>query len=256
MLNEFRPLVIKAGDQQIGEDARVRVQGSKNMTLLSDFFLFEIYNMSDTDFAAVNNNKMMYAYGMDGRLICCGEIDEIYTKVDNTNLVTSISVIDGKSFWETRVNKSFGGGTTISTTFRGLIQNASVGAFTAPDLRMIRGQTYTGRLAESISELAKSVHGRAYITNNTVYVTAKGRSSEIVYVNSEDVIEDRNSGSGLRIVKTIMKGYPIGTLVSLSNNQYRLVSQKISADNYKGSWDSILVLVDESVLPYNGMEGG
>ena len=256
LLNEFRPLVIKAGGTEIGVDQRVRVQGSKNMTLLSDFFIFQIYNIASTDLSVINDNKMMYAYGLDGSLICSGEIDDVYTKTDGTNSLTEISVIDGKSFWETKVSKSFGGGSYISTTFRNLIQNASVGSFTADDLRMIRGQSYDGRLAENVSELAKSVHARAFITNNTVFIAAKGRAAEVITIGSDEIIDDQNNSVGLRVIKTVMKGYPVGALVNVDDKQYRLVSQKISADNYKGSWDSILVLVDEKELPVNGMEGG
>lgn len=256
LLNEFRPLVIRADNKVIAEGQRVRVQGSKNMTLLADFFLFEIYNLSSEDLATINNSKMLYSYGMDDGVICCGEIDDIYEKADGVNMVTSISVVDGKSFWATKVSQSLGGGNTVSSTFRTLMQNAYTGAFAAPDLRMIRGQTYSGRLAESISMLAKSVHARAFLTNNTVFITAKGQAAEVVTIKEGDVIDDRNNSQGMRIIRTVVKGYPTGALVNLSGDQYRLVSQKINADNYKGSWESILVLVKEKELPFNGMEGG
>lgn len=256
MANEFRPLILKAGGNQIGEDQRVRVQGSKNMTLLSDFFLFEVYNLTDEDLSYITGNKMLYAYAEGGGLLCCGEIDGMYTRVDNTNVIYTISVVDGQSFWDKKITKSFGGGTTVSSTFRGIVEGASVGAFNADDLRIIRGQTYTGRLAECISDLAKTVHARAFITNNSVYVTAKGRATETISLTDEEIIDDRNNSDGLRIIKTIVKGYPIGAFIQISGSIYRLVSQKITADNLKGNWESILVLVNENVLPINGMEGG
>ena len=254
--DEFRPLILKSGGEQVASDARVRIQGSKNMTLLCDFFLFEIYNLADYDLAIIQENKMIYAYAESGGLLCCGEVDDIYTRTDGANLVTTIAVVDGKSFFSTKVNRSFGGGTTISQTFRGLVQNAAIGAFVANDFKLIRGQTYSGRLADCISDLAKSVHARAFITNGTVFVSAKGKAADIINVNESDVLDSENASPGLRNVKTIMKGYAVGALVQLDGKQYRLVSQKINADNFKGSWDSTLVLVDESLLPAHGLEGG
>lgn len=256
VLNEFRPLKVKAGNVQIADEHRIRVQGSKNMTLLSDFFLVEIFNMTEQDASALVENKTISVFGEDGGLLCSGEIDDVYTKAQGVNVVTIISVVDGKSFWETGVNKTFGGGSSVETVFKSIIQNAKIGAFTASDVRMIRGQTYTGSLAESISMLAKSVSGRAYITNGTVYVTAKGKSAETVNLAEEDIILDDDNATGIRIVKTIVKGYPVGALVDIRSKKYRLISQKFEADNFEGSWDSYLILAKESEISDGGMEGG
>lgn len=255
-LNEFRPLKVKAGDVQIAYEHRIRVQGSKNMTLLSDFFLVEIFNMTEQDASALIENKTISVFGEDGGLLCSGEIDDVYTKAQGVNLITVLSVVDGKSFWATGVAKTFGGGSSIKTVLQSIIQNAKMGEFTASDVRMIRGQTYTGRLAELVSMLARSVYGRAYITNGTVYVTAKGKSAETVNLDDDDIILDEDNATGVRIIKTIVKGYPVGALVEVGNKKYRLVSQKFNADNFEGVWDSYLILVNEAEITDGGMEGG
>ena len=226
------------------------------MTLLPDFFLVDIYNLTGTDAYSLKNNKTLTVIGRDGGMLCTGEVDDIYTHLSDTNTITTVSVIDGKSFWESKINKSFGGGTTVETTLRNIISGASMGAFIASDVRMIRGQTYNGRLAECVSELAKSVHGRAYITNGTVYVTTKGRSAETVRLSEDDVIVQDDTATGVRMIKTQVKGFPIGSLIELDGRKYRLVSQKFDADNFEGPWDTYLILVDEQQISPGGMEGG
>lgn len=226
------------------------------MTLLPDFFIVEIYNMSDEDRAVLNDNEMIYVYGRDDGLLCCGEIDDTYTREVDSNTITTLSIVDGKSFWNTWISKSFGGGSSVKTIYESIVQNASRGLFTADDVRLIRGQTYDGRLAECVSMLARSVHARGFITNNTVFITAKGKTSEVATVNEDDIIEAQDFATGIRIVKTDVKGYPAGALCEVSGNQYRLVSQKFDADNYDGNWDSYLILADEKELSDGGMEGG
>jgi len=255
-LNELRPLKIKVGSKIIAEELRIRVQGSKNMTLLPDFFVVEIYNLGDDDMYTLNNGGKLSVTGQDGGLLCSGEIDDIYTKIVQTNRITSISVVDGKSFWATRINKSFGGGSSVKTTFESIVSGAYRGAFCASDVRMTRGQTYTGRVAENVSMLAKSVHGRAYITNGTVYISTKGMAAETITIDESDVINQDDSATGLKIVQVSVKGYPIGALTVLGRRKYRLVSQKFSADNYEGPWESHLILVIEEDVSYGGMEGG
>jgi len=191
-MDNFRPLTIKAGDEQISEGHRIRVQGSKNMTLLPDFLVVEVYNLTDEDIASITHNKTLFVYGENGGLLCSGEIDALYTHQRGANMVTEISIVDGKTFWGTKISKSFGGGSSIKTVFQNIIQNAKIGPFTASDVKLIRGQTYTGRLAECVSMLAKSANGRAYITNGTVYVTSSGESAEVVKLNESEIILDHS----------------------------------------------------------------
>lgn len=223
------------------------------MTLLPDLFAVQIYNMSDEDLSSLTENRKISVSGETGGLLCSGEIDDMYTKQDGPNMVTYISVSDGKDFWRTKVSKSLGGGSTIKDVLRSIITNAKMGEFTADDVRLIRGQTYSGRLAECVSMLAKSANGRAYITNGTVFVTAKGKSAEVVVLNDDDIILDQDTATGARMVKTKLKGFPVGALIELGNTQYRLVSQKFDGDNFEGAWDSYLILIKDSSFE---MEGG
>ena len=252
VLDEFRPLTVKAGDAQIADNQRIRVQGSKNMTLFPDFFQVEIYNMTDEDLASLTDSQIVSVYGEEGGLICTGKLDDMYTKQNGANITTTISVVDGQDFWRSKVVKTLAGNSSVKTAYQNIIQNAKIGAFTAEDKKIIRGQTYCGRLADCVSMLAKSVNGRAYITNGTVFVTTKGMSAEIVSLSDSDVILDQDTAEGALIVKTSVKGYPVGALVEIGNAKYRLVSQKFDADNFEGAWDTYLILINEALFELEG----
>lgn len=255
-MNELRPISIMADGQKIAEGLRVRVRGSLNMTLLPDFFIVEIYNLSPDDNYILTDAKKLTVSGKEEYIICTGEISDIYSRTEGTNTVTGIAVSDGESFWKTKINKSVGGGASISNTIREILSNADFGGYLANDIRIQRGQCYTGSLAEAISMLAKSGNGRAFFTKGVLYVVKKGTATEIIEIEEDDIINDENYAKGVRTIKTEAKGYPMGSLVTVNGRQYRLVSQKVSLDNYEGDWASNIVLVDESELSKEGMVGG
>lgn len=254
MYEEYRPLSIFADNNQIAEGLRATVKGSSNMTLIPDFFIVSIYNLSDLDLATLKNSKRLDINAEGDYSLCSGEIDDIYTHEQGTNVITDIAIRDGKSFWNTRISKTVGGGGDVRSTILNILSNASFGGFQADNPRIPRGQTYVGRLADCISSLAKTANGRAFVTRGVLYVVKKGQSSETVRILEDDIINDQSMAKGIRILKVSAKGYPVGALVEVKGKWYRLATQKIELDNYKHDWSSTLILADEDEL--EGMVGG
>lgn len=256
LLNNYRPISVYADGTKIAEELRVRVKGSLNMTLFPDFFSLEMYNLSDADMAVLQDAKKITISGEDEYTICTGEIEDVFVREEGVNTIASVSVVDGKSFWMTKVSKTLGGGAEIEATITNLVQNVKFGGFFATNKRIIRGQTYTGRLADNISMLAKSASGRAFVSKGVLYIIQKGKASETVVVEPGDVINDFSYAKGSKILKTVAKGYPIGAIVRYGGRDYRLVSQKFDLDNYKGDWASNIIIVDEQDISPEGMVGG
>lgn len=256
MLNDKRPLVLMAGGVTLSADQRMWVRGSGNMSLLPDFYMIDIYNLSDDDLSAVREAKTITAYGADNSMICYGEIDDIFTRLEGVNTVTSIAITDGKSFWSAKVNQTVGGGAGFRDALNVIMTGAAVGPWMASETRLPRGQTFSGRLADSVSMLAKSANARAFLTKNVVYVVERGRASDIITIEDSDITGETSYADGVVMLRTKVKGYPIGVIASRNGKKYRLVSQKISADNFKGDWRSDVLLVDEDQVDVFGMEGG
>lgn len=254
--SNYRPISVYADGTKVAEELRVRLKGSQNMTLFPDFFSIEIYNLSDEDMSVIQYAKVLTVNGEDEYTICTGEIEDVYVREEGVNTITSVSFVDGKSFWRSKVSKTLGGGSDIQTAISNLVQNVKFGGFYATNKGIIRGQTYTGRLADNISMLAKTAEGRAFVAKGVLYIVQKGRASEIVSIDPDDVINDLSYMKGSRILKTTAKGYPMGALVHYGGGSYRLVSQKFDLDNYKGDWCSNIVIVDEQEISAEGMVGG
>ena len=226
------------------------------MTLLPDFFLVIVYNMSDEDMSEIQNKKELKICTSDKAVLCSGEVEDIYRHTEGMNDVFEVSLSDGQTFWEKRINKPVGGGTTFKSTLYHIIEGARMGSYLADDPRFIRPQAFSGRLADAVLDIAKGVHARAFLSKNVVHVVTKGKSEIIITVSEDELIEEPNYANGVCILRTVVKAYPVGVLCEFRNKRFRLVTNAVSADNYKGDWQEEITLVDESYLDENGMDGG
>ncbi len=254
--NEFRPLILKADGNRIAADLRIRIRGRSNMTLLPDLFVIDVYNLTDEDSATISESKTISALDETDALLCYGEIEDVYTHPEETNTITTLVIADGSSFSQMRISKTVGSGSRVRDAFFHILGNAVNGSYLSSDLRLPRGQVFSGRLLDCVSVLAKTVNARAFLTHGAVFVVEKGRSESVLELTEDDIIDDPSSAEGTIIVKAKVRGYSVGTILKFRSHAYRLASQSFDADNQKGLWRTELTLVDEDSLSAYGMEGG
>ena len=256
ILPEIRVLTAKAGNTDIFNGLRIRVQGRANMTLQPDLFLVEVYNPTDEDVIYARKIGSMSVFGHDGGLVCYGEIEDVYTRQDGSNDVTVFSLSDTQTFWESKTVKSIGAGIKVSAVIRSLAVGAAMGSYLADDLKIVRGMSVSGRNADVISMLAKSVNARAFVSGGVLHVVSKGRAEILAHINEDDVLEEPQYADGVCIVKTVVKGWPVGMMCMYDRKMFRIIAQEIDADNLKGLWRTNVFLISEDALDADGMGGG
>ena len=254
--NDFRPLILKAGETEIAKGLRFRARGKSTMTLLPDLFIVDIYNLPEEEMAILKQaSYMSVLFEKTEETLCYGEIEDIYENQQEANQLTTVVLADGKGFIESKVSKSIGAGASVRTAMASIL-SGYMGSFLASDVRLIRGQTFSGRLSDCVSTLAKAVNARAFFTHGAVVTTAKGQAEDVKSIDDEDIIDDPFFSEGVCIIRTKIKAYPIGIMIIFDGKQYRLATQLLDVDNKEGPWKLELTLVDENDLEANGMEGG
>ena len=181
LLNETRPLWLKADNTEIAKDKRIRVKGRSNMTLIPDFFMVDIYNLSEEDELSLRNAERLSVFGESMIILCSGEIQEIYTHVEQSNEIITVSISDGMKFWKSRADIAVSSGVWCRDAIKTILKNAKFGLFLCDDFRMPRGQTFSGRTADFINEFAISLSARAYILNNTLNIVGKESEEDISF---------------------------------------------------------------------------
>jgi len=237
-------------------DNRVRVQGRSNMTLLPDFFLVDIYNLSGEDDVYVHNAKKLTVCDESGMSLCTGDIEGIYRHEEGANDVVSVSVSDGLEFWNTSADVTIGGGAYVKDAIKTILNGAEFGAFVCDDIRMPRGQTFSGRIADIIHMTALTVRARAYITHGILNFVGKDSMPNVVVINNDDVIISPSILEDALILKTKVKGYSVGNVIEYIGTRYRVIVQTVNVDNLTGDWSTEMTIVENEKFLMGGMEGG
>lgn len=257
MIIDQRPMkVMIDSDTEVAKDLRKYLRGKTSMNLMPDYYLLDISGMSDSDLEIIKSSKKITVAGENDSILCLGVVDEIYQYQDDMNEVTSIAISDGKDFWFSVANASIGKGASIRNTLVTCLGGFPLASYIADNPQLLRGQTYLDRLPDVVSTLARSVHARAYFTHGQVNVVAPGSASSVLNIPDKEILENPGFSNGVCTLKTKVKGYPIGLLVTIEKKRkkYRLVSQTVNADNWEGDWVSELMLIDEDII--SDIEGG
>lgn len=257
MLSEYRPIWVYADENEIATDLRVRVKGRSNLTLLPDFYTVEIYNISATDESYLRNARTITVKVDRESIVCTGIIEGIYTHEERANTVTTVSVSDGGDFWQKTVNISIGKGASVFDVIRTIVDgSATIGVFLCEDIRMPRGQVCSGRVAEIVETFARSLHARAYITENVLNLVSKGSVTNTFNLNAEDTIGSLDTMDGVYVLKIKGRSFSVGDYIGYQGKNMRIIARAVSLDSQEGDWDIEISMVEDSMFTIEEMEGG
>lgn len=254
MILDHRPMKVYADNDEVAKKLRKRLIGKTVMSLMPDFYTLEISGLLDEDMQYLKFCKEIKVVGEDNSILALGKIQEIYQRQEGMSEVTTVSFADGMDFWTTITNQSIGKGATVRNSIATVLGSFPLASYMADDDRFFRGQAYLGRLPDVVSAMAKSVHARAYFTQSQVHVVKKGAASSVLFIPDKEIIDLPGFTNGMCIIKTKVKGYPVGLMVVMEGQEkkYRLLSQALRADCWEGDWISELALVDEDEIDNMG----
>ena len=250
--DDLRILRVYADSVQIAIESRVRVQGRSNMTLLPDFFAIDVYNMPDEDLGKVRSSNILFVNGLDNSTICYGQIEDIFVRPSESNVVTTISISDGNDFWNAQIRKTIGRGAGVRESISAILKGAVLGSYLAENPRLIRGQTISGKQPEIIRSYAQSLNARAFLSHGVLHIVEKGKAENTVIIPESELIEEPSIANGVCILQLKVKGYAVGSMAIVRGKQYRIAAQSVDADNFSGMWRTELILVNEDMLSWMG----
>ena len=251
-MDELRSLSVLADGSPIAENRRIRLRGRTVMGLRPDAWEVDVYFLSEEDAATLHEAKDVSVLGEDDSLLASGRVEETFTHLEDGKLITTIMVTKGMDFWRSTVSISVAKGNTVQDTIQTLCRNGScpvsVAAMQAKNATFFRGQTFHGRTADYVATLAKSIDARAYYVRGGLYIMSRNAATDSITLEEEDTAMGVARLDGAAVARlTKMRGYTIGAWIMLPGEatRYRLLCQSVDADNYKGSWRTELILVNE-----------
>lgn len=255
-MSEQRELSLYADGNRIAEGCRIRVHGGAGMTLLPDAWQIDLYNATGEDLAALRRAEWAALYGEQGGLLCAGRLTEIGRRTLQAREISSLMLTDGGAFWRATVSLSVRGDTGLRAVLQAVLDHCSspipLATFPETEQRFPLGQTWYGRAADAVREIASAAGGRAYVFRDHLYVVRDGSGAARTFIAAERLRGEPLFLSDAVILQTDMAGWPVGHMAEVEHSRVRgqwlIAAQRVSADSREGEWKSELTLVDPGKL--------
>lgn len=230
--------------------SRLCLHGRADAELKPDLWYLDIYNVPEGWEIAFPVSATVSVKGEGGSLLAEGRILEGSYDFRSGDRVLTLCFSDCMPFWESTVSLSLPPGKTPEETAEALLEACShpvvLGAFPPSDRVFSRGQSFHGRAADCLKDLARSEKARIFMHRHVLYIL-RGDGGAPARPAPEDLLDTPVRTSGATLVTTSMKGWPVGfSAVLPTGEKGRIQSQVIHADNREGPWSSTLILVPET----------
>lgn len=201
----------------------------------------KIYNLSDQTISRITKDKYVVVqagYEGDVGTVALGTIEDVSTKWQGVDKITTLLVGDGTSSWLTaRVNKSWRQGVKASEIARDIIGmlGLSVGRIELPnDIAYPSGRTLTMGAKTALEELARDAGARLHVTRQAVYMVPPSRyetvgvvlSAETGLLDSPEPVSKPEGGYKLRALlqHRITTDAMVEIRSRTANGEFRVVS--------------------------------
>lgn len=262
-MEELRELSVHVDGVQIAKGLRMTLKGRSTMCLRPDYWILNIYNLSGFAEHQVRNAKEIIVCGLGKSELCRGSVEDIYRHSEGVKDITTIAICDGGKFWDSSISISLASGNKISQTVRTIISRCSspikMVSYQANDGLLSRGQVFHGKTVKYVSDLAKSVFARAFLTRGAIGIFGKGKAASVIRIKPESgLLEISRTNNAVIARMGVVQGFAVGQLVEIPEDakRYRLICQSIDADNHDGVWQTELLMADESQMTDEEWSGG
>ena len=251
MTNDLnRNLTVAADGQPVVSFNRAYLWGSDMLGLYPMPFTLKMWNLSDSDYYLLTASKEISVSSGDA-ILASGAVSDVYRRMLPEGRITEAVFSPGIRLWEAPVSLSVEAGVSASETVRRILEASDAGisllSFPGIDPARIRGQVFSGRAAECVSEALSAVSARGCLTAAGLCVVPEEALPVSMELAEADLIEEPvRAGNMLLTVKTRPVGWPLGKMVSVAwkgNTTTGLVVERsIDADNMQGKWQAELLI--------------
>lgn len=220
----MRQIELTAGDKTFkneGPDGGFRIEFRVPFSTSEDPDISEIkiYNLSKRSISAIEGKAytiLNAGYKGDIGNILSGKVEEVSSKWDKVDKITTISVSDGGFEWRnTRIQKTYAPGSTakyIMQDLSGMLGLEVVEISPKEDKIYQLGRTISGNVETALKQLVKDTQSKMYINKGKLYIRDKDKgtvtgfvlNSSTGLIGSPEKVEEENS-KGQKVVKYNVK---------------------------------------------------
>ncbi len=246
-----RHLSVLADNEPSAPDSRFRLAGTVRIGLFPSLFLLECWNLSEADGFRLRNTRNLSVMREDSCL-AFGRVSDVFCRTVPEGTVTTAAFSLGLDLWESRVSVSVPAGASVSETVRRLLEASGTGirllSFPGEDPVCFRGQAFSGRAAECITEALSAASARSYLVPAGLCVIPAEPLPATLHLKEKD-LKDRpafaDSGRKM-ILSTSVTGFQPGEEMTLETDGKAfsglILERMTEADTAMGPWRSQLLV--------------
>ena len=208
MIVANRSLAVTTDGELLAFSGRIRLRGQDELSLFPALFTMELWNLPEESALRISRCRSITVSHEDACLVS-GAVSDVYRHATPEGILTSVSISLGLNLWESVVSLHVPAGTTVSDTVRAILTASGTGiqllSFPETDPISIRGQSFFGRAAESITSVlsATSIGATAHRADRLFRLTsAPSRYPPLAVDGSSPAVNSRPmlTPSGLKVV--------------------------------------------------------
>lgn len=261
-----RQIDLMAGSKGFdGDNFRIEFNVPFSTSEDPDVSEINIYNLSKDSLAAIESKAYVIlnvGYKGDIGNILSGKIEELSSKWDRVDKITTIKVSDGGFEWRgTRIQKTYAPGSTakyLMQDLSGLLGLEVVEISPKNDITYQLGRTISGDVEKALKGLVKDTNSKMFIDKGKLYIRDKDKGTQTGFllnsdsglIGSPEKIEEEDK-QGIKVIKYKVKSllnHRIST-DSIIQVQSRSVNGNYRVESGSHSCNDTQFITDMIVVP-------
>ncbi len=249
MPDYFRELSVLADGEPVTGFSRARLSGRERLGLCPMPFLLRLWNLPGSGTQQLAAAKEITVLREDS-ILAAGQAADICRMSGTEDAVTEAVFSPGLRLWETSVSLSVEAGVSVSETVRRILEASGTGipllAFPGQDPVRIRGQAFSGRAAECVTEALSAASARCCLLPSGLCVVPLSGLPVSVKLSEADLADAPvRAGERSLLLRTGVTGWPLGKRVSVTWNgktaEGLVTERSVEADTAGGGWHAELL---------------
>ena len=153
----------------------------------------DIYNLSEDSRNRIKKGEpvsLSAGYQQDMGTVFLGVIEDVLTERRQADVVTTIEAIDASEDWmHNKYSASYKDGIKASAVLRDLLDKTGleIGELDLPDDKTYtNGKAVSGRIKESVGQVARDCGARLHVVNGAVFITSKEYKQDVGLLLNKD----------------------------------------------------------------------
>lgn len=190
----MRQIELTAGDKNFkGKDFRIQFRVPFSTSENPDVSEIEIYNLTKDSISAMESKAytiLNVGYKGDIGNILSGKIEEITSRWEKVDKITTLKVSDGGFEWRsTRIQKTYAKGSTakhIMQDLSGMLGLEVVEVSPKKEITYQLGRTISGDVEKALKQLVEDTESKMYIDKGKLYIRDNDKGTETGFLLNSD----------------------------------------------------------------------